>query len=109
MLSNGHGGGPVRKPGRPLGRRLAQFTRGEIWNFAMSTSDELLRSFLEYCSAECGLSINTLKAYEADVSNFLTRLKIKSDAALRRLSPAQILDYVDSCRRGGLSTNSVWR
>jgi site-specific recombinase XerD len=75
----------------------------------MSTSAELLRSFLEYCSAECGLSINTLKAYEADVSNFLRSLKIKGDAALSRLSPSEILDYVDSCRRGGLTTNSVWR
>jgi len=75
----------------------------------MPGSEQLLRFFMEYCSAECGLSQNTLAAYEADLTDFLTQLKLKDQKAVGALKPTRLVDYVDSCRQRGLAPNSVWR
>jgi integrase/recombinase XerD len=75
----------------------------------MPQSSELLRFFLDYCSAECGLSANTLAAYRSDLTDFLDDARIADERALESLKPARLVDYVDSCRRRGLAANSVWR
>ncbi len=75
----------------------------------MAQSLEFLRFFLDYCSAECGLSTNTLAAYESDLSDFLSELGLKDAGALADLSAGRLVDYVDSCRRRGLAPNTIWR
>jgi len=64
---------------------------------------------MEYCSAECGLSVSTLKAYESDVSDFLKELKLKSEKDVEGIKPSRMVDYVESCRKRGLAPNSIWR
>lgn len=70
---------------------------------------QLLRFFLDYCASECGLAVNTLGAYESDLSDFIGFMKPGSASDLEALSAARLVEYVDSCRRRGLATNSIWR
>ncbi len=79
--------------------------RGEI----LTEPYQLLRFFLDYCASECGLSVNTLMAYESDLADFIGFMKPGSASDLEALSAARLVDYVDSCRRRGLATNSIWR
>jgi len=75
----------------------------------MTRPTELLDAFLHYCAAECGLSANTLDAYESDVSDFLRFVGAGDERALGRLSTGRLVDYVDACRRRGLSPGTIWR
>lgn len=75
----------------------------------MTESKDFLRYFLDYCSAECGLSQNTLSAYESDILDFLSTLDLPTTSDLEALTASQLVGYVDNCRGRGLSTNSVWR
>jgi len=75
----------------------------------MAQSLELLRFFLDYCSAECGLSANTLAAYESDLTDFLAQPDLRDARALAGLRAARLVDYVDQCRRSGLSPSTIWR
>lgn len=75
----------------------------------MTTSADLLELFLHYCAAECGLSGNTLAAYESDLSDFLQFAGAPDEAALEGLTAARLVDYVDACRSRGLAPGSVWR
>jgi integrase/recombinase XerD len=75
----------------------------------MAESAQLLELFLHYCAAECGLSSNTLKAYQNDVSDFLRSVGAKDGAALEQLGASRLIEYVDECRRRGLSASTVWR
>jgi len=74
----------------------------------MAQGFELLRFFMDYCAVECGLSSNTLWAYERDVTDFL-RFASATGAALEGLRASFLVDYVEHCRRSGLAPNSVWR
>jgi len=48
----------------------------------MTRPADLLDAFLHYCAAECGLSANTLAAYESDVSDFLRFIGAGDERAL---------------------------
>ena len=76
---------------------------------AAEQSFELLRYFMDYCSVECGLSENTLEAYERDVTDFLESTDLQDLADLQALKASELVDYVDECRSRGLNTDSVWR
>jgi len=75
----------------------------------MAEGMELLRFFMDYCAAECGLSPNTLSAYESDLTDFLAFLGPSGAAELERLGASRLVDYVDACRRRGLSPATIWR
>ena len=75
----------------------------------MTQPFELLRYFLDYCSAEAGLATNTLQAYEFDITDFIRRVKPADETDLEAVTATQLVDYMDSCRRRGLSTNTIWR
>ncbi|MHC4789807.1 MAG: tyrosine recombinase, partial [Planctomycetota bacterium] len=75
----------------------------------MAPANELLERYLQYCAAECGLSTNTISAYRADVADFLDFLPARRRAGLESVSSARLVEYVDACRRRGLSAGSIWR
>ncbi len=75
----------------------------------MTSSAELLESFLHYCAAECGLSANTLKAYRGDIADFVKASGAQDAASLEGLNSSRLVRYVDGCRRRGLSASTVWR
>jgi integrase/recombinase XerD len=75
----------------------------------MAEPAQLQELYLHYCAAECGLSSNTLSAYRSDISDFLGFLGARDAAGLQAVNAAKLVDYVDACRRRGLSPGSVWR
>jgi integrase/recombinase XerD len=75
----------------------------------MPDSHELLDAFLEYCSAECGLSRNTTDAYRRDLDDFLGWLGASSAADLGRVRTGRLVDYVDHCRDRDLAPGTIWR
>jgi integrase/recombinase XerD len=75
----------------------------------MNGAAELLDDYLHYCAAECGLSPNTLDAYRRDLEDFLRFMRASDAASLGRLTASELVEYVDACRRRGLSAVSVWR
>jgi integrase/recombinase XerD len=75
----------------------------------VETAFELLQYFLHYCAVECGLSANTLGAYERDVAQFLEFSGAQSAADLEAIGPGDLVRYVESRRNRGLAPNSVVR
>lgn len=98
-----HGAGSLPFPAPPCGPDQAR--KAPI----VAQSTDLLRCFLDYCSAECGLSQNTLGAYETDLRDFLTTLELETDGDLAAVDARDLVGYVESCRERELGTNSVWR
>ncbi len=72
-------------------------------------SQRLLRYFLDYCGAECGLSPNTIEAYRRDVGHFLDHFEPNDASDLAQLSASDLVAYVDQARQKNLSTNTIWR
>jgi integrase/recombinase XerD len=69
----------------------------------------LLESFLDYISLERGLSINTRKAYAADIGQFIGELTRKGISSMNQVSRKQVLDHLMAMKSRGMSTNSVSR
>ena len=68
-----------------------------------------LAGFLDYLQAECGLSINTRKAYELDLRRFLTHLQDIRLRGLEKLSPRDIEGFLRAERAGERAVSSVAR
>ncbi|MCD6416442.1 MAG: site-specific tyrosine recombinase XerD [Planctomycetes bacterium] len=75
----------------------------------MPKARELVDFFLHYCASECGLSRNTVSAYENDLRAFVDYLDADSGADLTGLKPAALVSHLGACRRRGLSPNSIRR
>ena len=68
-----------------------------------------LRAFLDYIQVECGLAVNTRKAYRVDLRHFLSEMCNQSVASLSDISPRHIEAFVRSARSSGLSAATVAR
>ena len=68
-----------------------------------------LRAFLDYIQVECGLAVNTRKAYGVDLRHFLSEMCDQSVSSLSGISPRHIEAFVRSSRRSGLSASTVAR
>lgn len=68
-----------------------------------------LAGFLDYLQAECGLSVNTRKAYSRDLHKFFAYLSGAGLNDLARLSPRHIESFLRSIRSAGLAVASVAR
>ena len=75
----------------------------------MQTAMQMLEYFLHYCAAECGLSANTLAAYERDVTDFITSCGLRSGADLDALALADVVAWVEACHGRGLAPATVAR
>lgn len=74
----------------------------------MSTAQNTLDEFLNYLIVEKNLSENTLKAYHSDLEKFF--LFFKNDIeSLKRLSSKDIIEFICSLTKEGLSFTSVAR
>ena len=69
----------------------------------------LLESFLDHISLERGLSINTRKAYEDDIAQFLRYLDQKGVTSLSQVARKDILNHLMVMKDRGMSTNSISR
>jgi len=70
---------------------------------------ELAEFFLHYCAAECGLSDNTLEAYERDVGDFLAFSGASDAEDLAGIKAGDLVRYVDACADRGLASGTVLR
>lgn len=68
-----------------------------------------LVGFLDYIQAECGLAVNTRKAYQRDLRRFLTFLTTQNLAALKDLKPINIELFLKHCKTDGLAISSIGR
>jgi len=75
----------------------------------MNDDRTLLSMFIDYCAAECGLSANTLEAYESDLCDFLEFIGGADRTALESVTGRRLVQYVDAGRRRGLSPGTIWR
>ena len=64
-----------------------------------------LDAFLDYLQVECGLSVNTRKAYRRDLTRFLGYL----DAPLEKLTTRRIEGFMKYCKDAGLAISSSAR
>lgn len=68
-----------------------------------------LRGFLDYLQAECGLALNTRKAYRRDLLRFLAYLSEAGAKKLDKLTPRHIQSFLLSVKSEGLSVASISR
>ena len=68
-----------------------------------------LDAFVDYLSAECGLSPNTLAAYGRDLLDFLTFVERRGVTELDRVTPTDVVDFLMHEKRRGLAAASVAR
>jgi len=70
---------------------------------------EHIKSFLEYLSAECGASPNTIDAYGRDLTRFTEFLTAQGVAAPGDARAGHLVDFMVAEKERGLAVNSVWR
>ena len=75
----------------------------------MFTFERLLELFLDYLTAECGLSRHTVAAYRRDLSAFETFLTAKGIDDLDQVSSNAIVDFLMAQKRRGLASASCSR
>jgi integrase/recombinase XerD len=72
---------------------------------ALSAETAPVRSFLDFCRVEKGLSVNTLSSYQLD----LKRLSEHFGDSIARPTPDDLARHVESLYRAGLSPRSIAR
>jgi len=70
---------------------------------ALSADSAPVRSFLDFCRVEKGLSVNTLHSYQFDLERFSDQVPIRNAGA------EDLAGYVESLYRAGLSPRSIAR
>ena len=68
-----------------------------------------LTGFLDYLQAECGLALNTRKAYQGDLGKFLVFLADRGLGELAELTPVHVAAFVQALRQEDLADESVAR
>ena len=71
-------------------------------------SRDHLRGFLDYLQAECGLSLNTRRAYRRDLCRFLGQLG-PAGGDLAKLTTRHVEQFLRACRQEGLAVSSIAR
>ena len=75
----------------------------------LNKEDANLRSFLDYLYIEKGLSQNTVKAYEADISAFINWIKENTKLKLKDIKEENINKYISYLFELNLKSSSVNR
>ncbi len=68
-----------------------------------------LRGFLDYLQAECGLAVNTRKAYARDLHHFFRSLAADGDPDLPDLRPRHVERFLSYARQQDLAVSSAAR
>jgi integrase/recombinase XerD len=75
----------------------------------LTTVNSPIDAFLDYLTVECGLSVNTLQAYQRDLERFAAFAAVGSDAEWNRVQSDQVIDFLVAEKRRGLAPPSVSR
>lgn len=68
-----------------------------------------LQGFIHYLEAECGLAINTLKAYRADLIRFFEWNKVAGCASIKEIDVGVLTQYMEHLQKSGLAASSTAR
>jgi integrase/recombinase XerD len=68
-----------------------------------------IEAFLDYLTIECGLSINTLQAYQRDLQRFAAHLKAEQAEDWERVTGDQVIEFLTAEKVRGLATPSLSR
>ena len=71
--------------------------------------NELISSFLDYCTVELGLAENSIKAYRADLQKFAEFLAKEKIRDLDSLNSERIVKFIMEGKKKGLATTSLSR
>jgi len=66
-------------------------------------------AFLDYLTIECGLSINTLQAYQRDLQRFAAHAKLAQPEDWERVTADQVIDFLVAEKNRDLATPSISR
>jgi integrase/recombinase XerD len=70
---------------------------------------EIIESFINYITVECGLSKNTIVSYERDLQLFVAFLHTRKISDFQDVRPDMITSFIISEKQRGLSINSITR
>jgi integrase/recombinase XerD len=68
-----------------------------------------IEAFLDYLTVECGLSINTLQAYQRDLQRFSDHLGVSLPEEWQRVTADQVVGFLVAEKARGLATPSISR
>lgn len=68
-----------------------------------------IKAFLTYLNVECGLSPNTLLAYQRDLNKFAAYLKNHHITSVSNITTEDIIRFIEWCRNKGASSSSLAR
>lgn len=88
--------------------RTTASSDNEQWR-RMADAPEHLAGFLDYLQVECGLAVNTRKAYRRDLQRFLQGAWESGLRDLSQLKPIHIERFLRDCRSQGLAVSSAAR
>jgi integrase/recombinase XerD len=66
-------------------------------------------AFLDYLTVECGLSVNTLQAYQRDLERLAAHLEERGGTEWEQVGPDQIVDFLVAEKDRGLAVASISR
>lgn len=71
--------------------------------------DEILKDFFLYLTAEKGLSLNTIKAYENDLNRFITTLQDQGICELQEVTQEHIINFLSLLQSHNYAQTSITR
>ncbi|MFW6159375.1 MAG: site-specific tyrosine recombinase XerD [Planctomycetota bacterium] len=71
--------------------------------------NDLVEQFLDYLAVECGLAENSIAAYRRDLERFCRHLRVRKKADFGSVRARDIVGFMASEKRRGLSANSISR
>ena len=68
-----------------------------------------IEAFLDYLTVECGLSVNTLEAYQRDLERFAAFVRADSTGDWNAVRAEQVVDFMVAEKARGLAVTSISR
>jgi integrase/recombinase XerD len=68
-----------------------------------------VEAFLDYLTVECGLSVNTLQAYQRDLQRFADFLEVSDAEGWGKVLPEQVVEFMVAEKARGNATISISR
>lgn len=75
----------------------------------LQTAANPIDAFLDYLTVECGLSVNTIQAYQHDLGRFASFVKAQDGDGWQQVRADQVIDFLTAEKREGKAVATVSR
>ena len=75
----------------------------------LQTTAKPIDAFLDYLTVECGLSVNTIQAYQRDLGRFASFVEADEDDQWRKVRPDEVIDFLMAEKSRGCAVATVSR